>query len=60
MRGRQARTQHAAAHRPGGGFRHLISQYQGFAEAIETGPDATAFDRALSLSGRDPDWKKPG
>jgi len=38
----------------------LFRQYQGFADAIETGPDATAFDRALSLSGRDPDWKKPG
>ncbi len=37
----------------------LFRQYQGFADAIETGKDATAFDRALSLSGRDPAWKKP-
>ncbi len=37
----------------------LFRQYQGFADAIETEKDATAFDRALSLSGRDPAWKKP-
>lgn len=35
----------------------LFRKYQGFADAIETGPDATAFDRALALSGRDPAWK---
>jgi uncharacterized protein (TIGR03086 family) len=34
----------------------LFRQYQGFAEA-RTSPDgASAFDRALTLSGRDPRW----
>jgi uncharacterized protein (TIGR03086 family) len=37
----------------------LFRQYQGFADPVETGRDATAFDRALALSGRDPDWKQP-
>ena len=37
----------------------LFRQYQGFADAVETDKKATAFDRALALSGRDPDWKKP-
>jgi uncharacterized protein (TIGR03086 family) len=32
----------------------LFRKYQGFADAIETGSKATAFDRALALSGRDP------
>lgn len=33
----------------------LFRQYQGFADAVETAnADATAFDRALALSGRDP------
>ena len=35
----------------------LFRKYQGFADAIEAPADATAFDRALRLSGRDPDWK---
>jgi uncharacterized protein (TIGR03086 family) len=35
----------------------LFRKYQGFADAIEVPDDATAFDRALRLSGRDPDWK---
>jgi uncharacterized protein (TIGR03086 family) len=38
----------------------LFRKYQGFADAIETGPDATTFDQALALSGRDPAWKRPG
>jgi uncharacterized protein (TIGR03086 family) len=38
----------------------LFRKYQGFADAIETPDDATAFDRALSLSGRDPNWTQPG
>ena len=38
----------------------LFRQYQGFADATAVPADATAFDRALALSGRDPDWKKPG
>jgi uncharacterized protein (TIGR03086 family) len=37
----------------------LFRKYQGFADPVETGHDATAFDRALALSGRDPGWKKP-
>ena len=35
----------------------LFRKYQGFADAIEPTPDATAFERALTLSGRDPNWK---
>jgi uncharacterized protein (TIGR03086 family) len=35
----------------------LFRKYQGFADAIEAPPDATAFERALTLSGRDPGWK---
>jgi uncharacterized protein (TIGR03086 family) len=37
----------------------LFRKYQGFADAIEAPDDATTFDRALSLAGRDPQWKKP-
>ena len=37
----------------------LFRKYQGFANAVETAGNATAFDRALSLSGRDPDWQQP-
>jgi uncharacterized protein (TIGR03086 family) len=37
----------------------MFRKYQGFAAAIETKPDAPAFDRALALSGRDPAWKQP-
>ena len=35
----------------------LFRKYHGFADAIEAPQDATAFDRALRLSGRDPAWK---
>jgi uncharacterized protein (TIGR03086 family) len=35
----------------------LFRKYQGFADAIDIPDDATTFDRALRLSGRDPDWK---
>ncbi len=35
----------------------LFRKYHGFADAIEAPDDATAFDRALRLSGRDPNWK---
>ncbi|MGH3176995.1 MAG: TIGR03086 family metal-binding protein [Streptosporangiaceae bacterium] len=35
----------------------LFRKYQGFADAVEPPKNATAFDRALTLSGRDPDWK---
>ncbi len=35
----------------------LFRKYYGFADAIEAPDDATAFDRALRLSGRDPAWK---
>jgi uncharacterized protein (TIGR03086 family) len=37
----------------------LFRKYQGFADPVETGQDAAAFDRALALSGRDPAWEKP-
>jgi uncharacterized protein (TIGR03086 family) len=35
----------------------LFRQYQGFAAVVPVPDDATAFDRALALSGRDPQWK---
>jgi uncharacterized protein (TIGR03086 family) len=35
----------------------LFRTYHGFADAIEPPRNATAFDRALALSGRDPGWK---
>jgi uncharacterized protein (TIGR03086 family) len=35
----------------------LFRKYQGFADAIEPPQNATAFERALTLSGRDPNWK---
>ena len=38
----------------------LFRKYQGFAHAIEVPQDATAFDRALRLSGRDPAWQPLG
>ena len=36
----------------------LFRKYQGFADAVEPPKNATAFERALTLSGRDPDWKR--
>ena len=35
----------------------LFRKYQGFADAVEPPKNATAFERALTLSGRDPNWK---
>src|SRR3984957_4244185 len=35
----------------------MFRQYQGFAAVVPVPGDATAFDRALALSGRDPGWK---
>jgi uncharacterized protein (TIGR03086 family) len=35
----------------------LFRKYQGFADAVTVPDDATAFDRALAASGRDPHWK---
>ena len=35
----------------------LFRKYQGFADAVEPPENATAFERALTLSGRDPSWK---
>ena len=35
----------------------LFRKYQGFADAVEPPRNATAFERALTLSGRDPAWK---
>jgi hypothetical protein len=37
----------------------LFRKYQGFADAVAVPDGATAFDRALGQSGRDPDWEKP-
>jgi uncharacterized protein (TIGR03086 family) len=37
----------------------LFRKYQGFADVVPVPDDATTFDRALSLAGRDPQWKKP-
>jgi uncharacterized protein (TIGR03086 family) len=34
----------------------MFRQYQGFAAVVPVPPEASTFDRALSLSGRDPDW----
>lgn len=36
----------------------LFRKYQGFADAVTVPADASAFDRALALSGRDPQWKQ--
>jgi uncharacterized protein (TIGR03086 family) len=38
----------------------LFRKYHGFADAVEPPRNATAFERALTLSGRDPSWKPPG
>jgi uncharacterized protein (TIGR03086 family) len=35
----------------------MFRQYQGFAAVVPVPDDAPAFDRALSLAGRDPNWK---
>jgi uncharacterized protein (TIGR03086 family) len=35
----------------------MFRQYQGFAAVVPVPGDATALDRALALSGRDPAWK---
>jgi uncharacterized protein (TIGR03086 family) len=35
----------------------LFRKYQGFADAVIVPADASTFDRALALSGRDPQWK---
>jgi uncharacterized protein (TIGR03086 family) len=35
----------------------LFRKYQGFADAVTVAADASTFDRALALSGRDPQWK---
>lgn len=34
----------------------MFRQYQGFAAIVPVPGDASTFDRALSLSGRDPNW----
>jgi uncharacterized protein (TIGR03086 family) len=35
----------------------MFRQYQGFGDVIPVSADASAFDRALALSGRDAAWK---
>jgi uncharacterized protein (TIGR03086 family) len=37
----------------------LFRQYKGFAEPVELPPTASALDRVLALSGRDPAWRPP-
>lgn len=37
----------------------LFRQYKGFAEPVAVSPGAPALERALALSGRDPDWTAP-
>ena len=34
----------------------MFRQHHGFADAVPVSGAATTFDRALSLSGRDPCW----
>jgi uncharacterized protein (TIGR03086 family) len=34
----------------------LYRQYKGFAEPVEVPATVSAFERALALSGRDPNW----
>ncbi|MDH6144059.1 MULTISPECIES: TIGR03086 family metal-binding protein [Kitasatospora] len=38
----------------------IYRQYQGFAEAVTVADGAPAFEQALALSGRDPDWRAAG
>jgi uncharacterized protein (TIGR03086 family) len=38
----------------------LFRKYEGFKDATNVPDDASALDRALALSGRDPQWKRPG
>ncbi len=35
----------------------MFRQYQGFADEVNLPDSASAFDRALALSGRDPAWQ---
>ena len=37
----------------------LFRQYKGFAEPVTVAAAAPVLDRALALSGRDPDWSPP-
>ncbi|MDI2132059.1 TIGR03086 family metal-binding protein [Yinghuangia seranimata] len=37
----------------------IYRQYKGFADPVEVPADASTFDRALGLSGRDPRWTLP-
>jgi uncharacterized protein (TIGR03086 family) len=37
----------------------LFRQYKGFADPVDVPPSATALDRVLALSGRDPAWTPP-
>ena len=48
-----------ALHRTVQAQAELFRKYQGFADAVEARTNATAFDRALGLSGRDPGWEQP-
>jgi uncharacterized protein (TIGR03086 family) len=37
----------------------LYRQYDGFADPVATGPDATTLEQALAHSGREPGWAPP-
>ncbi len=37
----------------------LFRKYQGFADAVQVPDNATTFEKALSLSGRNPRWRPP-
>lgn len=37
----------------------IYRRYEGFAEPVDVPDGASAFDRALALSGRDPHWSPP-
>lgn len=37
----------------------MFRKYDGFADEVEVGQNASTLDRALALAGRDPNWKQP-
>ncbi len=40
------------------GSREMYKEYKGFADEVEIAGSASAFEHALALSGRDPQWRK--
>ncbi|TDB86142.1 TIGR03086 family protein [Actinomadura sp. KC216] len=41
-------------------YAEMYRQYDGFGAAVPAGEGAPPFERALAVSGRDPDWRRPG